>query len=854
MVHIIIKRALTLPFYLSKYAYMPNVVLNSFAFQPAHTVSRQFELQTFLSEMYRQSMRERQLRVPDNVKEFTSTQKPRFTKRASASDDQTAAPAKQRVRTDKSACPDVVPDVTLLCNAKKLGQILNNTKCTKSNCRGTRHIEDCDCETHGGCGVFEMRCSQCDEVTYFETGTYYQAEENDYRTGRYEEATLLEIGNMFGGGGVMDYQELGNALGMSVFSERTQHRYFWRYYHAAEQLWKEVQDICHQRLKDEGRWDKIIGLFDGGWLHRGYASPHGSGAIVDVQTGMILWLGHKSTDESKFGNKKHIMSSGMMEVVICEEQIEAALAAGAKFLMIVADADAGIQGLINKMNIKLGRCCNHGGKNIGNKGMEIGKDHAGCCCPIKKRVSDGEDYVTGEKEHVRVSDDIAKRAQISFGAVTSICGSDKEKWKAKVPQIIEHYFDCKHNGVSTGTNHLKYRLTEMDDDEEDEGWVALDITAQCDHDLFIKTKDSRAWVSQEFNHKTHKVGGNSKDATYTITDDRMTKLGKTEQRKHCPYMPRAFARTFDCPDQRKKWLAYLDEKIMCDADMFCTPEGAVRTNQVETIWKHALKFRTKDCNIRGDKYRMLGWLAAAHFNRLYIMQWRPSYCAQARFAELLGLRVPESSRQKWQAANEAAVRQSVARHKEEYKQKRGTQRQASRERKAAHRVKAAAALASYKSGGFTFSSSVGGSSGNKRKGKGPKLCKKCGQVEQHSKGMRSCIKCKEREAAEKQKGKGKRKCKRKRKRSDDDGSSEEEEEEEYDESQDEELNTPVDERIKSMKVGSRIEMVVPTTFGDSWEWGVITGYDGRYIVDWVDDDNEIYEKKDLRVEKWKYIK
>ena len=83
-------------------------------------------------------MRERQPRVPDNVKEFTSTQKPRFKKRPSASGGQSGAPAKKRVRTNKSACPDSVPDVTLLINAKKLGQILNNTKYTKLTKRTIR--------------------------------------------------------------------------------------------------------------------------------------------------------------------------------------------------------------------------------------------------------------------------------------------------------------------------------------------------------------------------------------------------------------------------------------------------------------------------------------------------------------------------------------------------------------------------------------------------------------------------------------------------------------------------------------------------------------------------------------------
>ena len=131
-------------------------------------------------------------------------------------------------------------------------------------------------------------------------------------------------------------------------------------------------------------------------------------------------------------------------------------------------------------------------------------------------------------------------------------------------------------------------------------------------------------------------------------------------------------------------------------------------------------------------------------------------------------------------------------------------------------------------------------------------CLACGwQASAGCKGMRSCIKCK----AKEQQGKGKGKGKRKRKREEDSSEGESsEEEEEYDESLDEQLGMHIDERIRSMVVGAKVEMVIDTSFGKSWEWGVISPYDGKYIVDWVDDDTEgIYEKRDLRLEKWKYL-
>ena len=75
----------------------------------------------------------------------------------------------------------------------------------------------------------------------------------------------------------------------------------------------------------------------------------------------------------------------------------------------------------------------------------------------------------------------------------------------------------------------------------------------------------------------------------------------------------------------------MDDNIYCDAGMFCTKQGALRTNGVETLWKSALKFRNKDSNIGGDKFVMLSNLAAWYFNQPLIMQWDPDYCVQARF-------------------------------------------------------------------------------------------------------------------------------------------------------------------------------------------------------------------------------
>ena len=153
---------------------------------------------------------------------------------------------------------------------------------------------------------------------------------------------------------------------------------------------KESQAKCHEYLKSQavGGFDAIVGLFDGAWLHRGYASQHGSAAIVDVTVGCILWLGHRSKDPSKFGRRKHLMSSGMMEVCILHDLLDEAEKDGANISTLVADADTGIRNAVAAHKISLARCCNHGGKNAGNKGIEIGKAHPTCDCAVKLTQQD----------------------------------------------------------------------------------------------------------------------------------------------------------------------------------------------------------------------------------------------------------------------------------------------------------------------------------------------------------------------------------------------------------------------------------------------------------------------------------
>jgi len=116
----------------------------------------------------------------------------------------------------------------------------------------------------------------------------------DGRTTRYVEATLLNITTIFAGIGQAGYEEIISALGMSGFCETTNIRFDEKLYKAAKQLWSESKSLCHFRLKSEGRFGKIVCLFDAAWLHRGCASRHGFASVIDVDSGCNLWAGHRS--------------------------------------------------------------------------------------------------------------------------------------------------------------------------------------------------------------------------------------------------------------------------------------------------------------------------------------------------------------------------------------------------------------------------------------------------------------------------------------------------------------------------------------------------------------------------------
>ena len=100
-------------------------------------------------------------------------------------------------------------------------------------------------------------------------------------------------------------------------------------------------------------------------------------------------------------------------------------------------------------------------------------------------------------------------------------------------------------------------------------------------------------------------------------------------------------------------------------------------------------------------------LAACYFNQQYISQHRPGYCVRSRFAEILGVPVPEATRLAWAKSNQQRERDSVRRHKDEHKVKVNTQKMNKRKEKIADAENAKKHKGElYESGGYRFSDKV----------------------------------------------------------------------------------------------------------------------------------------------------
>lgn len=185
---------------------------------------------------------------------FENCWSPRTIKKPSPKQPKKAAPIFYPRGIAKNRSAAMIPNCTLLTNSRQLGKILEGSRCNMPKCQSVRRVVSFEVDIHGGCGVFELICGK-GHFDLFETGTKYDAVENDGRTKRYAEATLFIVGNLFSGSGEIGYQEMCSALGMHGFSTQSNVDYFWRLYQAAEVVFEESKAKCHGRLKDLGQWE-----------------------------------------------------------------------------------------------------------------------------------------------------------------------------------------------------------------------------------------------------------------------------------------------------------------------------------------------------------------------------------------------------------------------------------------------------------------------------------------------------------------------------------------------------------------------------------------------------------------------
>ena len=316
-------------------------------------------------------------------------------------------------------------------------------------------------------------------------------------------------------------------------------------------------------------------------------------------------------------------------------------------------------------------------------------------------------------------------------------------------------------------------------------------------------------ISQRLHHPLYFEDGDTSKLVGMSVDDLATDKRLTS--KHCPFIPRQFGQIFDCPQQKADWDAYMQANISAQLWVQYT----LRTNKIETVWKSLLKVRTKDSNIAGDKYVCLSNIGCYLFNQPYIMQFAGTedYCCPARFAELLGMEVPDVCRAVWDKSNKKKrLKHSIRRHTKEHRVKTAKQKKLRRERKMGDVRKAKAEKDSYKSGGFQFTvkSTAGSGADGSSNGQTTRPCK-CGKPAVHNHRARSCVECQ-------QKGKPVAKAKKRKVvivRSDSDSDKDSEsnmssEEGEYDLSSDPQLQIDIDKRLLDMRVGSRLEYMCDT--------------------------------------------
>lgn len=596
---------------------------------------------------------------------------------------------------------------TILVDAAKLKILLAPCAGRDGKCRGHRAIVESSTKGHGGCAEMLLECTKCGDKVAWASGTPYTPPGADGRSVKFAEATLLQIGMILGGASEATYGEVCASTGIDGFTHRSIYGQFDRIFDAALKLQQESCDLAREVYEESEIFEKLqgyVGLYDGAWLHRGYASHHGSGAMVETSTGMVVYVKHLSKDLSNYEDlDKWLHSSSAMETESLQRILADAKRDGVTFLIIVGDADASTQKVVKDSGAKPGRCCNHGGKNLGKHAMVIGK-LTNCSCPVKKKA-DGGTYKKATKDHRPITDGMAKKMQKAFGAATMEVGTDKKLWLERIKQIVNHCYG----------RHVVYELTpagiedpiSVDGDSGD--WHLLDVHGACHaHELMH---------FQNIPSDPVRIPRNIKLSCMRVTNP-----------THA---------SFDCRHQYEELLKYMDAHLLCDVDEFITDVGGVRTNLVETLWKSSLKFRTKDSNMGGDQYKMCSNVAVASFNQPLLQQHRPEYCFQLRFAEFLGVPVPPQTEQAWRDANAIRMKQSVDRRTGAYRIKQATGKRKRREDKAEDKKqrdieikeakKADRAIGTYVSGGDTSGSAAryGVTANNKTASKPKAPCMKC---------------------------------------------------------------------------------------------------------------------------------
>ena len=432
-----------------------------------------------------------------------------------------------------------------------------------------------------------------------------------------------------------------------------------------EKLQNDAIDLVRYYIVRYGHYNNLILTHDQFWQTRGHYSENGSGTMCDLMSGGIVASRHYSIGTDSMSNlggfdktSKAMDPYGCGEMLneivewvennvdIIREKYPEDCEDDPKLDSVVLDGDASTNKLIpvvlaaanEKKKTKycsqlvVRGCCNHIGKNSGNKAKEVGhRVHKSCSCPDRLTQA-GTINKTQPKQHVgcnNETDPLIKAYQ--RGTSAAIRGA--VTWKKQKPEEYSNstLASLTIQGIEEMVNHLS------------------------------NIHDGPGFVTGE---------------------RRVCRLHPQQTEDGKPYKAGTYN---DCFDFNAEMQQYLKANVIDEVSTLVHPElGGVCQNASERVGDVALKYRAKETPLKPTHYACSTGLAMLHVQSVVIhrliMELEQEGMTDARLSawgsmeerlhHLLGLEISVEQRELWLAAVKERAKRSLLRRTIEYKRKR----------------------------------------------------------------------------------------------------------------------------------------------------------------------------------------